>query len=135
MRRTTGGRVSCSLSLLTPAQKVCQIFLQQTVSKSQFELENVPRLNDIRTCWDELASEALSAAKLAKLPAPVAVQNVVFEQHANGIVHFSSSALQIVISSSPRDARLRDSLDFCFISPADLLSAHSSAKQVVGSPL
>ena len=124
--RSTSGRVSCSLYLLTPAQTVCRIFMQQMLNTSQLEAE--PRLNQIRSCWNELAQKALVAAKCARQLRPVAVQNVVFEKHANGMAYFSSTQLQIQISSSPCDVRLRQILDLSFISPADLLKAYDSNK-------
>ncbi|CAE7566183.1 Brca2 [Symbiodinium natans] len=128
LRRTTGGRQTCSLYLLTPALKVCQIVVQQASGKG-FEVEHERRLADIRTCWNGLSKEAFAAAQQARLPTPVAVQHVRFEQDPHGhVAYFSSSALQILISCRPHDVELRHTLDFCFVSPADLLRAHSSCQ-------
>ena len=123
-RRTTSGRQTCTLYLLTPSLNICQIFVQQPSSK--FDVKHAPRLMDIQRSWNELAEAAFAAAHQARLPTPLAVQNVAFEQNpSSDVAYFSSKALQILVSSSPCDAQLRHILDLCFVSPADFLRARS----------
>ncbi|CAE7722665.1 Brca2 [Symbiodinium sp. CCMP2456] len=124
LRRTTSGRQTCVLYLLTPSLNICQIFVQQPSSKC--DVKHAPRLLDVQRFWNELAEAAFAAAHQARLPTPLAVQNVAFEQSpSSDVAYFSGKALQIIVSSSPRDAQLRHILDLSFVSPADFLSARS----------
>ncbi|OLP85362.1 hypothetical protein AK812_SmicGene33682 [Symbiodinium microadriaticum] len=122
LRRTTSGRQTCVLYLLTPSLNICQIFVQQPSSK--LDVKHTPRLMDVQRSWNELAEAAFAAAHQARLPTPLAVQNVAFEKSpSSDVSYFSGRALQIIVSSSPRDAQLRHILDLSFVSPADFLSA------------
>ncbi|CAE7808856.1 unnamed protein product [Symbiodinium necroappetens] len=124
LRRTTSGRQTCVLYLLTPSLNICQIFVQQPSSK--LDVKHTPRLMDVQRSWNELAEAAFAAAHQARLPTPLAVQNVAFEQSpSSDVAYFNGRALQIIVSSSPRDAQLRHILDLSFVSPADFLSARS----------
>ncbi|CAE7948507.1 OTOL1 [Symbiodinium sp. KB8] len=124
LRRTTSGRQTCVLYLLTPSLNICQIFVQQPSSK--LDVKHTPRLMDVQRSWNELAEAAFAAAHQARLPTPLAVQNVAFEKSpSSDVSYFSGRALQIIVSSSPRDAQLRHILDLSFVSPADFLSARS----------
>lgn len=107
-----GWRASCGLFLLAPSRQLCRVLVEEFAGSREAAGASLEKL---RASWAELA-----AAQRA-----VAAENATFDWHERrtGVTHFRARRLQLLLSSSPSEPAVRQTVGQIQFSPGEVADA------------